>query len=95
MSWSNENKSCMGNQSLYENFPNSDALVKSEKELYECNHFIDRGETRALIGGGLIFIYSCSARRISFEINLNDSWFQKKFVGQNKKIWILTPQLTL
>ena len=35
-----------------------------------------RGETRALIGGrggGGIFIYSCSARRISFEINLNDS----------------------
>ena len=26
------------------------------------------GVTRALIGGGCIFIYSCSARRISFEI---------------------------
>ena len=35
---------------------------------------LSRGETRALIGGGgggRIFIYSCSARRISFEINLN------------------------
>ncbi len=29
------------------------------------------GVTRALIGGGgCIFIYSCSARRISFEMNL-------------------------
>ena len=53
-----------------------------------------RGETRVLIGGGgWIFIYSCSARRISFEINLNDSWFQKKVVGQNKKIWIFTPPI--
>ena len=32
----------------------------------------DRGMdgSRALIGGGCIFIYSCSARLISFEINL-------------------------
>ena len=33
----------------------------------------DSGVTRALIvggGGGCIFIYSCSARRISFEMNL-------------------------
>ena len=44
-------------------------------------------------GGGWIFIYSCSVRRISFQINLNDSWFQKKFVGQNKKIWIFTPPI--
>ena len=28
------------------------------------------GVTRALIGGGCIVIYSCSARRISFEMNL-------------------------
>ena len=32
---------------------------------------LSRGVTRALIwGGGCIFIYSCSARRISFEMNL-------------------------
>jgi hypothetical protein len=30
------------------------------------------GVTRALIeGGGCIFVYSCSARLISFEMNLN------------------------
>ena len=56
--------------------------------------------TKALIGGGggCIFIYSRSARRISFEIDCNDNWFQKKFVGQNANIWISTPpppQLTL
>ena len=28
-----------------------------------------RAETRTLIGGGCIFIYSCSARRISFQID--------------------------
>ena len=34
----------------------------------------DRAETKALIeGGGCIFIYSCSARRISFEITCNDN----------------------
>ena len=32
-----------------------------------------RAETKALIGGGCIFIYSRSARRISFEINGNDN----------------------
>ena len=33
-----------------------------------------RAETKALIGGGgCIFIYSRSARRISFEINCNDN----------------------
>ncbi len=33
---------------------------------------VTSGVTRALIGGGggCIFIYSCSARRISFEMNL-------------------------
>ncbi len=31
--------------------------------------YTSSGVTRALIGGG-IFIYSCSARRISFEMNL-------------------------
>ena len=52
-----------------------------------------RAETKALIGGGggCIFIYSRSAQRISFEINCNDNWFQKKFVGQNANIWIYTP----
>ncbi len=43
------------------------------------------GVTRALIGGGgggCIFIYSCSARRISFEIK----FIQKKSVGQNTNI---------
>ena len=50
-----------------------------------------RAVTKALIGGGCIFIYSRSARRISFEINCNDNWFQKKFVGQNANIWISTP----
>ena len=49
-------------------------------------------KTEALIeggggGGGLNqFISSRSARRISFEINLNNNWFQKKFVGQNANI---------
>ena len=53
-----------------------------------------RAETKALIGGGgCIFIYYCSARRISFEINGNDNWFQKKFVGQNANIWIYTPPI--
>ena len=38
-----------------------------------------RAVTKALIGGGgCIFIYSRSSRRISFEINCNDHWFQKK-----------------
>ena len=32
-----------------------------------------RAETKALIGEGCIFIYSRSARRISFEINGNDN----------------------
>ena len=32
-----------------------------------------RAVTKALIGGGDIFIYSRSARRISFEINCNDN----------------------
>ena len=35
---------------------------------------MNRGETRALIRvEGCIFIYSCSARRISFEINPNNN----------------------
>ena len=35
---------------------------------------VARAETKALIGGGgCIFIYSRSARRISFEINCNDN----------------------
>ena len=32
-----------------------------------------------------------SARRISFKINSNDNWFQKKFVGQNANVWISPP----
>ena len=39
--------------------------------------------TKALIGG-CIFIYLRSARRISFQINCNDNWFQKKFVGRTR-----------
>ncbi len=34
-----------------------------------------------------LFIYSCSARLISFEMNLKNNWFQKKLVGQNSNIW--------
>ena len=44
-----------------------------------------RAETKALIGG-CIFIYSRSARRISFEISCHYSSFQKKFVGRNANI---------
>ena len=49
---------------------------------------LNRAVTKALIGGGggCIFIYLRSARRISFEINCNDNYFQKKFVGQNANI---------
>ena len=39
-----------------------------------------RGETRALIGGGGgggVFIYSCSARLISFEMNLKTTDFKR------------------
>ena len=53
---------------------------------------ITRAVARALIGGGGgIFIYSCYARLISFEINANDNWFEKKLVGHNTNIWIYTP----
>ena len=55
------------------------------------------GKTRKLLrrreGGGCIFIYSRSARRISFEISCHYSWFQKKFVGQDENIWICTPPI--
>ena len=38
------------------------------------NNFVSKAVTKALIGGGgWIFIYSRSARRISFEINCNES----------------------
>ena len=52
-----------------------------------------RSVTEALIGGGgSIFIYSRSARQISFEINCNDNWFQKKFVGRiNEEIYEYAP----
>ena len=45
-------------------------------DVHQCFdiHRASSGVTRALIGGGggggCIFIYSCSARRISFEMNL-------------------------
>ncbi len=41
-----------------------------------------RAVTRALIGGGgCIFIYSCSARLISFEINLKTTDFKRNSSG--------------
>ena len=49
-------------------------------------HHSDQGLT-----GGCIFIYSCSAQQISFEINCNDNWLQKKFVGQKVSVWICPP----
>ena len=42
-----------------------------------------RAVTKALIGGW-IFIYSCSARQISFEISCHYSWFQKKFESRTR-----------
>ena len=50
-----------------------------------CPTTVGRAVPKALIGG-CIFIYSRFARRTSFEINCNDNWFQKKFVGQNANI---------
>ena len=53
-------------------------------------HYTSRAVVRALIGV-CIFIYSCYARLISFEINPNNNWSQKKLVGHNTNIWIYTP----
>ncbi len=53
------------------------------------------GVTRALIwggGGGCIFIYPCSARRISFEINLISKEIRRAEHGYMN---IHPPQLTL
>ena len=58
---------------------------------YNSFNFSCRAETKALIGGGGgIFIYSRSARRISFEISCHYSQFQKKFVGR-KQIYEYAP----
>ena len=49
------------------------------------DHFADRAVARALIvgggGGWCIFIYSCSARLISFEINLKTTDFKRNPSG--------------
>ena len=73
------------------------SVIKSKSWTVKCSirtiyykNLMSRVVTKALIGGGCIFIYSCSARRIYFEINCNDNWFQKKFVGKNENIWIST-----
>ena len=42
------------------------------------------GVTRALIGGGCIFIYSCSARQISFEMNLKTKKFKINSSGRTQ-----------
>ncbi len=44
-----------------------------------CLQLVNRAVTRALIGGGggCIFIYSCSARRISFEISCFQVHFKR------------------
>ncbi len=50
---------------------------------------VHSGVTRALIGGGgggCILIYSCSARRISFEMKLKTIDFKRNSVGQNTNI---------
>ena len=45
-----------------------------------------QGRGLSINWGGCIFIYSCYARLISFEINPNDDRFQKKLVGHNTNI---------
>ena len=56
------------------------------------------GVTRALIGGGggegrLLFIYSCSARLISFEMNLKTTDFKlcHWLVPAAQVVWIISP----
>ena len=50
-----------------------------------------RGVTRALIGGGggCIFIYSCSARRISFEMNLISKEIRRAYMSLYSYIRVL------
>ena len=45
-----------------------------------------QGRGLSINWGGYIFIYSCYARLICFEINPNDNRFQKKLVGRNTNI---------
>ena len=57
--------------------------------------FTHSGVTRALIGGGGIFIYSCSARLISFEMNLKTKKFKRNSSGRTRIYEYTPPQLTL
>ncbi len=56
-----------------------------------------RAVARALIGGGggCIFIYSCYARLISFEINLKTTDFKRNPSGITRIYEYTPPQLTL
>ena len=53
--------------------------MKYQTEVFYANR--GRAVARALIGGGCIFIYSCYARRISFEINLKTTDFKRNPSG--------------
>ncbi len=58
----------------------------------------DRAVARALIGGGVcILIYSCSARLISFEINLKTTDFKRNrsAIARMYEYTPPPPQLTL
>ena len=46
-------------------------------------------------GGGCIFIYSCSARPISFEINVKTTDFKRNSSGITRIYEYTSPQLTL
>ena len=69
-------------------------MMKMQIELtsisgHSCNvHSVteSRAVTRTLIGGGGIFIYSCSARQISFQIDQFEFDLKKKLVGPNMNI---------
>ncbi len=60
-------------------------------------HIGSSGVTRALIGGGgggrVLFIYSCSARLISFEMNLKTTDFKlcHWLVPAAQVVWIISP----
>jgi hypothetical protein len=58
-------KSCRANY-INQNYIDSH---KKTNQL-ECTPSVVSGVTRVLIGGGGVFIYSCSARLIYFEMNL-------------------------
>ena len=66
---------------------------------YFCRSNIERARrsqssiTFSLIHPVYIFTYSCSARRVSFQIKFKLIQFEKKFVGQNMNLWIYTPRL--